>query len=217
LAAAEPGGYGGTVVWAQAASGFLALGLGDADAAIEELEALEQLVELASLEDPVLIPWAPDLVEAYSRAGRNDDARRVTALLESQARRSGVPLALALAARCRGLVTAGPFDTDFTRACELHEDADAPFEAARTMLAWGSRLHRTRRRLEARRRLHDAHAAFERLGARPWADRALAELRAAGGRRPRTVDRDTLTAQELRVATAVARARRIARSPPSCS
>jgi tetratricopeptide (TPR) repeat protein len=42
---AEPAGYGATVLWAQAALGFLALGLGDADAAIDELEALEQLVE----------------------------------------------------------------------------------------------------------------------------------------------------------------------------
>ena len=205
IAAAEPAGYGSTVLWAQAASGFLALGLGDADEAIADLEGVEQLVAFASLEDPLIVPWTPDLVEAYCRAGRIEDARRIAALLGGQAQRSGVPLALALAARCEGLVTDGPFDAAFERACELHADADSPFEAARTLLAWGSRLHRARRRMQARDNLRDAHAAFERLGAQPWAAHALAELRAAGGRRGRAVERDELTAQELRVARAVAR------------
>ena len=203
IAAAEPAGYRSIVLWARAASGFLALGRGDAEAAIDELDAVERLVELTHMEDPLMVPWAPDRVEAYCRAGRIDDARRIAARLDAQARRSGVAPALALAARCEGLVGEGKFDAAFERACTLHEDA--PFEAARTMLAWGSRLHRARRRGEARERLREAHAAFERLGALPWAEQALAELRAAGGRRTRAVDRDELTAQETRVARAVAR------------
>jgi DNA-binding CsgD family transcriptional regulator len=205
ITAAEPAGYRSIVLWARAAGGFLALGLGDAEAAIEELEAVERLVELVRMEDPLMVPWAPDLVEAYARAGRIDDARRIAGRLDAQAQRSGVAPALALAARCEGLVTEGAFDAAFERACDLHEHADAPFEAARTMLAWGSRLHRAQRRSEARDRLRAAHAALERLGARPWAERALAELRAAGGRWSRAVDRDRLTAQETRVARAVAR------------
>jgi DNA-binding CsgD family transcriptional regulator len=205
VAAAEPAGYGSTVLWAQAASGFLALDLGDAEEAIQELETVKQLAELASMEDPLIVPWAPDLVEAYCRAGRQEDARRIAALLDTQAQRSGVALARALAARCDGLVAEEEIDAPFQRACELHADADAPFEAARTLLAWGQRLHRARRRIEARERLREAHAAFERLGAEPWVQGALAELHAAGGRRTRAVDRDELTAQELRVALAVAR------------
>jgi DNA-binding NarL/FixJ family response regulator len=43
------------------------------------------------------------------------------------------------------------------------------------------------------------------LGAQPWAETAQAELRAAGGRRSRAVERDELTLQERRVALAVAR------------
>jgi DNA-binding CsgD family transcriptional regulator len=35
--------------------------------------------------------------------------------------------------------------------------------------------------VDARPRPHDAVAAFDRIGATPWADRARAELRAAGG------------------------------------
>ncbi len=205
IAAAEPAGYGSSVLWSRAAGGFLALGLGDAEAAIAELEEVERLAERASMEDPLIVPWAPDLVEAYCRAGREEDARRVAALLGGQAERSGVPLALALAARCEGLVAEEEIDAPFERACDLHAGADAPFETARTLLAWGRRLHRARRRTEARERLREAHAAFERLGAEPWAQSALAELQAAGARRTRAVERDELTAQELRVALAVAR------------
>ena len=51
--------------------------------------------------------------------------------------------------------------------------------------------------------LHEALAAFERLGAEPWAAAAHAELRATGGR-VRAAG-DGLTPAELRVASAVAR------------
>ena len=60
---------------------------------------------------------------------------------------------------------------------------------------------------EARERLRSALERFEALGAEPWAARARAELRAAGGavgaaRQPATRE---LTPQELEVALAVAR------------
>jgi len=79
-----------------------------------------------------------------------------------------------------------------------------PFERARTLLTLGRRLHRAGRRAEARERLREALAGFERLGAAAWAAQAQSELRAAGARR-RPAHDDTLTAQELRVAAAVAR------------
>jgi DNA-binding CsgD family transcriptional regulator len=52
--------------------------------------------------------------------------------------------------------------------------------------------------------LHPALEAFERLGARPWADRARAELRASGERlRPRKATaHEQLTPQELQVSIA---------------
>jgi DNA-binding CsgD family transcriptional regulator len=201
---AAPPGYGSPVGWGKAALGFLELTLDRTSEAISELEQAEQLLELAGLEDPVVVPWAPDLVEAYARAVRHDDARRVAATLGDRAERTGTPLAGAFAARCEGIVT-GEEDA-FERALELHGLARSPFERARTLLAYGSRLHRARRRADARDRLREALEAFERLGADPWADRARAELRAAGAiKREPVGDPDELTAQEVRVATAVAR------------
>jgi DNA-binding CsgD family transcriptional regulator len=202
---AEPVGYGSPVGWGTAALGFLELGLDRISEAIAELELAEQLLELAGLEDPVVVPWAPDLAEAYSRAGRADDAARVASKLAAQAARSGGPLAGALAARCEALV-GDDFDQAFERALELHDRAEAPFERARTLLTYGARLHRARRRRQARERLRGALDVFRKLGAAPWVRRTEAELRAAGGIKRRSVAHpDQLTAQEVRVALAVAR------------
>ncbi|MGH2962327.1 MAG: LuxR C-terminal-related transcriptional regulator, partial [Solirubrobacterales bacterium] len=203
---AAPPAYGSPVGWGKAALGFLELALDRTSEAIAELEQAEQLLEIAGLEDPVVVPWAPDLVEAYSRAGRPDDAERVASALAERARRNGTPLAGALAARCEGLVAGKGFEEPFERALDLHADAASPFERARTLLAFGSRLHRGRRRTDARERLREALETFERLGAEPWAERARAELRAAGAiKRAPVGDPDELTAQEVRVALAVAR------------
>jgi hypothetical protein len=54
------------------------------------------------------------------------------------------------------------------------------FEHARTVLLYGEWLRRNRRGADARAHLRAAPALFDRAGARPWADRARSELRAAG-------------------------------------
>src|SRR6266496_2777549 len=61
------------------ALGFLELGLDRIDAAICELETVERLTQGSGHEEPVIVPWVPDLVEAYARQGREGDARRVLA------------------------------------------------------------------------------------------------------------------------------------------
>jgi DNA-binding CsgD family transcriptional regulator len=164
------------------------------------------LCQDTGLEDTLQIPWAPDLVEAYAHAGRQDNARRAAERLAGRARRSGVPLALALAARSQGIAATSGYERHFEQALELHAGTHPPFEHARTLLAAGARLHRARRRVEARRRLREALAEFEQLGAAPWADRARHELRAAGAvHRSPVTGPDELTAQERRIARAVAR------------
>jgi DNA-binding NarL/FixJ family response regulator len=97
------------------------------------------------------------------------------------------------------------FEPAFTAALALDDQRPMPFERARTLLAFGRRLHRARRRAEARERLLAARLGFERLGARAWAEQAEAELSAAGARRRREPDDSALTPQELRVAAAVQR------------
>jgi DNA-binding CsgD family transcriptional regulator len=203
LGLAETRGIVSGLRFVRGALGFLELSLERVDDAIAQLERTEQLVAGSGLEEPTLVPWAPDLVEAYARAGRRDDARRVLVVLERQAAATETAFARAAAARCRGMLD-DDFEAAFASALALAERAALPFERARTQLALGRRLHRARRRAEARERLRDAHAGFEALGADAWGAQAEHELRAAGARRRAALD-GQLTPQEQRVAAAVCR------------
>jgi ATP/maltotriose-dependent transcriptional regulator MalT len=186
------------------ALGFLELGLDRVDAAIGELETVERMTEGSGHEEPVIVPWIQDLVEAYARQGRDDDACRVLARLERQAASTASPVAGAAAARCRGLLD-DDFEPAVACALALDDQRPMPFERARTLLAFGRRLHRSCRRAEARERLRAALEAFEQLHADAWTRQAEAELRAAGARRRPERDEHALTPQELRVAAAVQR------------
>ena len=205
IALAVEGGAETVVSHGRSAVGFLELGSGRAGEAIAMLEQIESFAARSGLQDPLFVPWAPDLVEAYMRAGRRGDAERIATSLDRRAERAGVALSLALAARCRGLVAEDDFEDGFEAALADHERAAAPFETARTLLAYGSRLHRARRRVDGRARLRAALEIFERLGAQPWIGQAEAELRAAGAiRRSPVADPDELSPQEIRVAREVA-------------
>ncbi len=186
-----------------AALGFVALSSGRTDEAIAELETVERIVADSGLGDPTLVPWAPDLIEAYVRAGRSDGARRVLGPLERQAASAETAFALAVTARCRCMLD-DDFDRAFAEAMATDAQRPLPFERARAQLAYGRRLHRARRRADAREHLREALAGFERLGAAPWAAQARNELRAAGARRRARRD-GALTPQEQRVAAAVRR------------
>jgi DNA-binding CsgD family transcriptional regulator len=61
-----------------------------------------------------------------------------------------------------------------------HAHTPDVFETARTNLAYGARLRRARRRVDARERLQDANQAFARLGAQRWVETAADELAATG-------------------------------------
>ncbi|GAA2672362.1 LuxR family transcriptional regulator [Nonomuraea recticatena] len=157
------------------ALGLLELGHGRAQDALEHLMVLyrgpaaHQLPAERSL---------PDLVEAAVRLGESDLAAEALARFDVVARRAPQPWIEALLHRGRALLT--PDDDTFARALRLHEQDSRPFDHARTRLLYGEYLRRTRRKAEARRQLAAALEGFDRIGARPWADRAQAELEAGG-------------------------------------
>jgi DNA-binding CsgD family transcriptional regulator len=194
-------------VLAGAALGLLELGRGDPEAAIVALEPVERIVREGRLGEPWLIQWAPDLIEACSRVGRNERATEVLGTFERQAQATGRVSAQAAAARCRGLLAPDDaFEGPFDAALALHALMPTPFERGRTELAYGERLRRTQKRSKARERLQAALQIFEGLGAEPWAERARTELRASGQsvRTPEQQVEDALTPQELQVAALVA-------------
>jgi DNA-binding CsgD family transcriptional regulator len=196
-----------TSAYAGAALGLLELGLGDPVAAIVALEPVEKILREGAIGEPWLVQWAPDLIEAYVRAGRSDRAVGVLDRFEAQARATNRLSALAAAARCRGLLaTDDAYEASFVAALVYHEQVPTPFERARTELVYGERLRRGGRRSEGRLRLARALQTFEGLGAEPWSERARAELRASG-QAVRSLEQragDALTPQELQVAAVVA-------------
>ncbi|MEV5824195.1 LuxR family transcriptional regulator [Spirillospora sp. NPDC052242] len=129
-----------------------------------------------------LLASAPHLVEALARGG--DRARAATAFdtFRRWSEATGSPVHRALAHRCRALLADTPADAadHFESALRLHETSGAVFEQGRTELLYGHRLRRARRPRAAREHLRTALRIFERYDARPWTDRARAELRAAG-------------------------------------
>ena len=98
-------------------------------------------------------------------------------------------------------------DEAFARFAEAAADAKRfgnAFTRGRVDLVWGERLRRARHRSEARARLDRAVEQLRTCGATSYAERAIVELRAAGG----VVDDDArtselLTAHELQVARLV--------------
>jgi DNA-binding CsgD family transcriptional regulator len=117
-------------------------------------------------------------------------------------------VARALLDRVHGLVAPAPqAQVALERAATAFRAAGLPVQEARTRLVLGELLRRERRTTAARRELRAVAAAFERMGAHPWLGRALGELRATGAAIPVTGPDpwSTLTPQELRVATTVAR------------
>ncbi len=184
---AQMGWYSGSI-WSSWALGLLELSLGhdaEVDAVLAPLSAL--LGDMTSA-DPVLGMFLPDHIEALVRLGHLDRAQELLDAFERQARAVGRGWALALAARCRGLLLAARGDTDgavvaLEEAVRRHEPLELPLERARTLLELGCLQRRRKQKRLARQLLEEASAAFASLGAPIWADRSQVELRRAGARR----------------------------------
>ncbi|MFG1994313.1 AAA family ATPase [Actinoplanes sp. NPDC048988] len=88
----------------------------------------------------------------------------------------------AVTRRAHALLATTPEDAarHFEASLECAERAGSPLELARTRLAYGRWLRRTRQVARSRAELTAALTAFTAAGARAWAGQAADELRAAG-------------------------------------
>ena len=194
-------------VQARRSRALLDLGRGRLEEAITRYEGLRRLTADAGIAHPYY-STIPDLIEAYARVGAIDQARALLPEFLASVPGRANPQSAARAARCRGLVAADDFDAPFLEAIALHERGDVVFQHARTRLAYGERLRRAQRRRDARVHLRAAAEIFDRLDARPWAERARAELAASGETLARAGDgAEQLTPQELQIALLVTEGR----------
>lgn len=157
---------------------------------------------------------AVDRIEAAVRADQTEAARVWVDDLERFAAATGQAWASAAAEHGHALrADSDSAEAHFQRALRLHAEAaqdgraGRPFNQARTELAYGEFLRRTRRRVDARAHLRAALEVFEGLRAAPWAERAAQELRASGEtvRKRDETAAAVLTPQERQVALLVRR------------
>ncbi|WP_424534081.1 helix-turn-helix transcriptional regulator [Sphaerisporangium viridialbum] len=188
----------------QLARGAAELADGTFDAAWDALRPIFNPSEVSYNQNMRL--WAlPHLAEAALLSGRQAELRVVADGLTPMIEESGSPVGQVALAYVRA-VTAPDETAEELFAQALRDDLVGwPFERARLRHAWGAWLRRQRRAAEARAPLRAAAEVFDALGAVPWSERALRELRASGERIRRKHDtRDRLTAQELQIAQLVA-------------
>jgi DNA-binding CsgD family transcriptional regulator/tetratricopeptide (TPR) repeat protein len=183
-------------------AGLDALGRGDYDGAYRTFIEISPPGTFAPYEPFAL--WAVmDLVEAAIHTGRYTEARaHVAAAQEAGLAAVSARLALHCAAAAAMVSTDTGAGARFEQALATPGISDWPFDRARIELAFGERLRRERAPLAARAHLSAALTVFDGLGAAPWAERALTELKATGQtRHPGPRDTATvLTAQEQEIA-----------------
>jgi DNA-binding CsgD family transcriptional regulator len=143
-----------------------------------------------------------DLAEAAAAIGRPEAVAPLVEGLALTAAAVGSPLLMVTVPHARAALGR---DADVEADLRAGREAAlrrGPFAAGRTHLAYGAWLRRRRRVSEGRLELRAAVAAFDAAGATGWAQRARAELRAAGA--PTTVAPskalEELTAHELQIA-----------------
>ena len=204
LTAAESAGPGYIEARIWAVLGFIELSRENPKGAHNWLRRVVQLEETGGYDEPTVFHCEGDAIEALLELGEVDEATALTDRLEQRGRELDRAWALAVGARCRGLLCAAQGDLvsaegALERALVEQQRITEPFELGRTLLALGNIQRRRRQKQAARASLQRAQAIFEQLGARRWAARAAEEIQRAGVR----AGPEQLTATEERVARLV--------------
>jgi DNA-binding CsgD family transcriptional regulator len=144
--------------------------------------------------------WAPvvrDLADAGLASG---NAQAAVAMLEPLERTGGTDERRGTAAYGDAVLSGGDFEQRYQTALALAPPS--VFFQSRLQLAYGTRLRRERRAIDARAHLRAAAEGFEAVGATPWSERAREELRASGEtiRHHAPDRRDELSPQEMQIA-----------------
>jgi DNA-binding CsgD family transcriptional regulator len=161
-----------------------------------------------SAHHPVHGLWSlASLAEAATMCGETDAARRILAAMRLGVRATPSP-AGQMNLSCAQAVLAPENEIETRLRAAIRSNMAAwPIERSHLLLTYGTWLRRRKRARESRDYLREARDGFERLGARPWAERAREELRAAGERSsmPAADAWDGLSPQELQIASMVTR------------
>jgi len=191
--------------------GLVALASGDAERAVLALTRWQQLTLGMGLHEPGYCRMRSDYVEALVATGRLEIADEIVALMRADADRFRRPTLLAAAARAQALLAAARGEHDdavrfANEAVERYATTPLVLEHARALLTLGQVHRRFKEKAAARANLQAALAAFDRLGAERFAERARQDLARIGLRPPAG---SALTETERRVAELAATGRTV--------
>jgi DNA-binding CsgD family transcriptional regulator len=156
---------------ATGARGFVELAANEPDAALPYLEHAAAIADAQTIRLWSVVPWGPDLVEAYVRTERFTAACELVERLAREAGPTPSASAHAVLERCRGLVADDrQFDEHFEVALGVHATVPMPFEEARTHASYADRLRAVRRRKDATDQLEQALELLRELRAPGWAN-----------------------------------------------
>jgi DNA-binding CsgD family transcriptional regulator len=180
LSAVDPADNGLIAAWARRALGVAALADGSYPQAFAELSGLFS-EDGGPLHNYVSYLALADIAAAAVHAGRRAEGSGLIEQALCHLDGTASPRLEQLVGRARG-VLADPDKSGayFDQALTGHGGDQWPFERAQLRLDHGEWLRRRRRINDAKPVLSEALGTFRRLGARSWAQRAEAELRACG-------------------------------------
>ncbi len=187
--------------WANAARAHLHLSMDESAKAAELLDMVAGIADAISLREPGFFLWHGDYLDALLGCGRVDDANRVLRDLRDLAATTGRKWAEGVVLRTEGVMSEGAdSDAKFGAAVELFTRLKAPFEVARTNLAWGTKNPAEEHRVRL------AKDAFQAMGAQLWSERAYVRRQQADATESIAAPPSiftTLSAAESRVALAI--------------
>ena len=199
----------------------LAEARGDAAGLVAALEPVRSFPIRDAVDEPGFWSWQDLYAEGLVGVGRSEEADEMLRVHEERAPsvRQGIVGGTAGARPRAGRGGAGPARAGGTgvRAALDAAGRGAAVRTGKVELAAGGFLRRVGQRRRAVELLTAALATFERLGARPYAERCRTELAASGLQPARGAARRMLTSQELVVARLAAAGGRTGRSPRSWS
>jgi DNA-binding CsgD family transcriptional regulator len=201
-----PAGYLHTLMFLQARGGLRAA-QGRFAEALDDLRTVGEGWRRLGVAHPAIASWRTEAAAAHSALGLPQEAASLAAEQIALARRVGTPRTLGIALRtCAATAGRDQAEECLIEAVRLLETTPARLDLAQALTDLGSLLRKSGRRTDARSPLHRALDLAHRAGAAPLADRARAELIAAGARPRRTAltGPDALTSAERRVAALAA-------------
>ncbi|MCM2410820.1 AAA family ATPase [Streptomyces sp. RKAG290] len=193
----------GQLYWLQAGRARLAILQGRYHEGWEAMRRCGSMSAAHGWNNPAFLPWRSEGAVALHALGRPEEALTLVREELLLAQQWGAPKTLAQALRATApLVAEEEGISLLRRAASCVKSSPARLEYAKTLLELGTLLSRTGERAEARGHLRTALDLADACAAAPLADRARAELRAAGAqpRRSALTGVEALTPSEERIA-----------------